>query len=175
MAGNGRIRLIRRYLMKRKFARTTIVTSVAAICLGMAPAVHAAEKCSNAKAAGNWGLILTGTLLPPTGPVPGAAVARARIDAAGNVIGTEARNVGGGFANETITGSWNVNSDCTATLTVNIFESGVLVRTSVLAVVFVDNSRKALMVQESLTLPDGTPIPVVITVEGNKLFSEEGD
>jgi len=50
-----------------------------------------------------------------------------------------------------------------------------LVRTSVLAVVFVNNSRKALMVQESLTLPDGTPIPVVITVEGNKLFSEEGD
>jgi hypothetical protein len=39
----------------------------------------------------------------------------------------------------------------------------------------VDNSRKVIMVQESLTLPDGTPIPVVITVEGNKLFREEGE
>jgi hypothetical protein len=161
--------------MKRKFARTTLVTSVAALCLSLAPAVHAAEKCSNAKAAGDWGLTLTGTLILPTGPVPGAAVARARIDAAGNISGTEARNVGGGFANETITGSWNVNSDCTATLTVIIYESGVLVRTSVLSAVFVDDSNKVRMVQESLTLPDGTTIPVVITADGNKLFREEGD
>ena len=123
--------------MKRKFARTTLATSVAALCLSLAPAMHAAEKCSNARAAGNWGLTLTGTLILPTGPVPAAAVARARIDAAGNISGTEARNVGGGFANETITGSWNVNSDCTATLTVIIYESGVLVRTSALSVVFV--------------------------------------
>jgi hypothetical protein len=137
--------------------------------------MHAAEKCSNAKAAGDWGLTLTGTLILPTGPVPAAAVARARIDAAGNISGTEARNVGGGFANETITGSWNVNSDCTATLTVIIYESGVLVRTSVLSAVFVDDSSKMRAVQESLTLPDGTPIPVVITLDGNKLFHEEGD
>jgi hypothetical protein len=83
--------------------------------------------------------------------------------------------VGGGFANETVTGSWMVNSDCTATVTVNIYESGALVRTSVLAVVFVDDSSKMRAVQESLTLPDGTPIPVVITLDGNKLSREEGD
>ena len=161
--------------MKRKFARTTLVTSVAALCLSLAPAMHAAEKCSNARAAGNWGLTLTGTLILPTGPVPGAAVARLSIDAAGNIAGTEARNVGGGFANETVTGSWAVNPDCTATATVNVYESGVLTRTSVLAVVFVDDSSKMRAVQESLTLPDGTPIPVVITLDGNKLFHEEGD
>jgi hypothetical protein len=152
-----------------------MIISVVTLCMGLASAAHAAETCSNAKAAGNWGLTLTGTLLLPTGPVPGAAVARARIDAAGNISGTEARNVGGGFANETITGSWNVNSDCTATLTVIIYESGVLVRTSVLSAVFVDDSNKVRMVQESLTLPDGTTIPVVITADGNKLFSEHGD
>lgn len=149
--------------------------SLATVCVGMAPAVQAAEHCSNAKAAGTWGLTLTGTLILPTGPVPGAAVGRVRIDADGNVSGTEARNVGGGFANETLTGSLTVNSDCTATLTVNIYESGVLVRTSVLAAVFVDDSNKVRMVQESLTLPDGTTIPVVITVDGIRLFPEEGD
>lgn len=85
------------------------------------------------------------------------------------------RNVGGGFANETLTGSWTVNSDCTATLTVYIYESGVLVRTSVLAGVFVDNSSKIRAVQESLALPDGTTIPVVITVEGIRLFPKNGD
>jgi hypothetical protein len=161
--------------MKRRFARITLVAAVAALCVGVAPALHAAEHCSNAKAAGNWGLTLTGTLILPTGPVPGAAVGRVRIDADGNVSGTEARNVGGGFANETLTGSLTVNSDCTATLTVNIYESGVLVRTSVLAAVFVDDSNKVSMVQESLTLPDGTTIPIVITVEGDKLFRARGD
>ena len=161
--------------MKRNIARSTLLISVAALCLGVVPAVQAADHCSNAKAAGTWGLTLTGTLLLPTGPVPGAAVGRVRIDADGNVSGTEARNVGGGFANETLTGSLTVNSDCTATLTVNIYESGVLVRTSVLAAVFVDDSNKVRMVQESLTLPDGTTIPVVITVEGIRLFPEEGD
>jgi hypothetical protein len=117
----------------------------------------------------------TGTLLPPTGPVPGAAVGRLSVDEDGNISGTEARNVGGGFANETITGSWSVNSDCTGTVTVNIYESGILVRTSVLAAVFVDHSSKLRLVQESLTLPDGTTIPVVVTVEGDRLFREEGD
>ena len=162
--------------MKRNIARTTLtIISVVTLCMGLASAAHAAEHCSNAKAAGDWGLTLTGTLILPTGPVPGAAVARARVDAAGNISGTEARNVDGGFANETLTGSWTVNSDCTATLTANVYESGVLVRTVVLAAVFVDDSNKVRMVQESLTLPDGTTIPVVITVEGIRLFPEEGD
>jgi hypothetical protein len=160
--------------MKRNFARTTLLIPVAALCMSLVPAVQAADHCSNAKAAGNWGLTLTGTLILPTGPVPGAAVGRLSIDAAGNISGTEARNVGGGFANETITGSWTVNSDCTATVTANIYESGVLVRISVLAAVFVDNSSKLRAVQESLTLPDGTTIPVVITLEANKLFPEDG-
>jgi hypothetical protein len=160
--------------MKRSLARTTLLLSLAALCLGVAPAVHAAETCSNAKAAGQWGFTLTGTLILPTGPVPGAAAGRVNADAVGNLSGTEARNVGGGFANETITGSWAVNSDCTATLTANIYESGVLVRISVLSVVFVDNSSKIRAVQESLTLPDGTAIPVVITFEADKLFRENG-
>ena len=159
--------------MKRKIVRTTLLMiSLATVCMSLAPAVQAAEHCSNAKAAGNWGFTLTGTLILPTGQVPGAAVGRLSVDAAGNISGTEARNVGGGFANETLTGSWTVNSDCTATLTANVYESGVLVRTVVLAAVFVDDSNKVRMVQESLTLPDGTNIPVVITVDGNKLFRE---
>ena len=160
--------------MKRNLARTTLLISVAALCLGVAPAVHADEKCSNAKAAGKWGFTLSGTLILPTGPVLGAAAGRLSVDAAGNISGTEARNVGGGFANETLTGSWTVNSDCTATLTGNIYESGVLVRTSVFAVVLVDNSSKLRGIQESLTLPDGTNIPAVITADGNMLFPDEG-
>jgi len=123
------------------------------------------------------GFTLTGILIfpAPTGPVPGAAIGRLSVDAAGNITGTESRNVGGGFANETITGTWSVNSDCTGRVTANIYESGVLVRTSVLDAVFVDHSNKIRAVQESLTNPDGSTVPVVITLEGDKLFHGDGD
>jgi hypothetical protein len=160
--------------MKRNIARTTLLIAVAALCMSSAPAVRAAEHCSNAKAAGKWALTLTGTLILPTGPVPAAATASGTFDANGNIVsGTEARNVGGDFAYETLTGSWTVNPDCTGTLTVYAYENGQLVRTSVLAIVFVDDLRKVRMVQESLTLPNGTPIPVVITADGNRLFPED--
>ena len=160
--------------MKRNIARTTLLIAVAALCLSLAPAAQAGQKCSNAKAAGTWGFTLAGTLILPTGPVPGAAVGRLSMDAAGNVSGTEARNVGGDFANETIIGAWTVNSDCTGTLTANVYESGVLVRTSVFAFVLVDSMSKIRAVQELLKAPDGTPIPAVITVDGNMLFPDDG-
>jgi hypothetical protein len=162
--------------MKHTIVRTMLLMiTLATVCAGMTPVAHATEHCSNAKAAGNWGFTLAGTLILPTGPVPGAAVGRLSIDKDGNISGTESRNVGGGFANETLTGSWAVNADCTGTVTVNIYESGVLARKSVLAVVFVGDSSKIRGVQQSLTLPDGTPIPVVLTLDGNKLFREEED
>jgi hypothetical protein len=69
---------------------------------------------------------------------------------------------------------WVAASPTRPSLAANIYESGVLVRISVLAVVFVDNSSKIRAVQESLTLPDGTAIPVVITFEADKLFRENG-
>ena len=164
--------------MKQSIARTTLVIiSVVTLGMGLMTAAYAEDDggCSTAKAAGTWGFTLTGTLVLPTGPVPGAAVGRLSLQAGGNVSGTESRNVGGGFANETVTGSWTVNPDCTATVTVNIYESGTLVRTSVLAAVFVDHLSKIRAVQESLTLPDGNNVPAVITVDGNKLFRENGD
>ena len=125
-------------------------------------------RCSTKSVAGDWGLTLTGTILLPTGAVPAAAVVSASVDKDGNATGTEGRNVGGGYADETLAGSWTVNPDCTGSLTVNFYESGQLVRTSVLTIVFDDNSKQVRMVQKSLTLPDGTQVPVVITVEGRK-------
>jgi len=125
-------------------------------------------QCSTRSVAGDWALTLTGTILLPTGAVPAAAVVSASVDRDGNSTGTEGRNVGGGYADETFTGSWTVNSDCTGSLTVNFYESGQLVRTSVLTIAFDDNSKQVRMVQKSLTLPNGTHLPVVITVEGRK-------
>jgi len=162
--------------MKRNIARTTLVAiSVATLYMTLVPAALADDSCSTAKAAGDWGLTLTGTLIVPTAPVLAAAIARVSVDSAGNFSGKEARNVGGGFADETITGSWTVNSGCTGTITVNAYESGKLARTSVLSIVFVDNMREVLMVQQSLTLPDGTILPVVITADGKRLSPDNGN
>jgi hypothetical protein len=161
--------------MKYKNALTLLAGLLfATVSLSAAPAARANDRCSTAKAAGDWGLTLTGTLLLPTGPVPAAAVARATIDAQGNIVSaTEARNVGGGFANETLTGSWTVNSDCTGTAIVKAFENGQLVRTSVLAIVFVDDMREVRMVQDSLVFPGGTIVPAVITVNAKRIFTAE--
>jgi hypothetical protein len=155
--------------MKTRTVRSSLTVVCSAVLLAvLAPVAHAAN-CSSATVSGNWGATLTGTLILPTGPAPAAAVLRARVDMEGNINGTEARNVGGDYADETFTGSWTVNADCTGTATASFFENGELVRTSVLSIVFDENSREFRMIQKSLTLPDGTQLPVVITAQGKKL------
>ena len=163
--------------MYRNITRSALlILSIATLYITLAPAVQAQDNsCSTAKAAGDWGFTLSGTILLPTGPVPAAAVARGSFDTQGKgnaTTATEARNVGGDFANETVTASWTVDSDCTGTLTVNAYEAGVLVRISVLSLVFVDNMREVLAVQQSLTLPGGATLPVVITATGKRVFTD---
>ena len=159
--------------MKGRFTRTNlVVVALAMLMASFAPAAYA-DKCSTKTVAGDWAFTLTGTILTPSGGVPAAAIARATIDESGNITeGTEARNVGGGYADETVTGYWTVNPDCTGTLNVNIYESGQLVRISVVSMAFDDDSTEARMVQKSLTLPDGTNVPVVITLEARRQHSD---
>lgn len=131
--------------------------------------------CSPATVAGNYGFTLSGTLIFPNGPVPGAAIGRAKLSADGKVSGMEARNVGGSFANETFNGTSTVNSDCTGTAAIQFFESGSLVRTSAIAIVWDDNLNEFRFVQQSLVLPDGTNVPVVVTGEARRISPSSGE
>ena len=152
----------------KKLARITLtITFLAVLLAALSPVAHAAN-CSTATVAGNWGFTLSGTLLTPAGPVPAAAVGRVAVDNQGNGLGTENRNVGGQYADETLTATWTVKPDCTGTLNANIYENGQLTRISVTTIVFDDNARHFRMVQKSLTLPNGTQLPVVITLDGRK-------
>jgi len=154
--------------MHRNLVRQTLtITLFALLVAAMVPAAQAAN-CSAATVKGDWALTLSGTLLLQTGPVPVAAVVRATLSLDGTVTGTEARSVGGGYGDETMSGTYAVNSDCTGSATVSFYEAGQLVRTSVLAMVFDEGGKQVRMVQQSLTLPDGTQLPVVILVEGTK-------
>ena len=149
-----------------------ITRSLGKACLWLAmamvvPVAHGHD-CSMARAAGTYGFTLTGVLITPAGAVPAAAVGRAVVDVNGHVTGTEARSVGGGYADETLSGTLTLNDDCTGSITLNFFENGQLARTSVLSVVFVSNQTELQMVQKTLTLPDGTAVPVVITATAKK-------
>ena len=89
---------------------------------------------------------------------------------AGNVSGSQARSVAGDSGTEDVSGTVTVNKDCTATGTINVFANGQLQRTSVLALVYDKDGNHVRMIFQSVTLPDGTNVPVVITVDGNRSF-----
>lgn len=161
---------IRRIVMNRRIRLTTLVLIVFAMFVVSTAPSALAQTCSLAGAAGPYGFTANGTLLLPTGAVLIAAVGRVNLHADGTLSGTQARSVGGDFANETFAGTWTVNANCRVTVTATVFVSGVLVRTSVLVGVFDQNMTEIRNVQKSLTLPDSTNVPVVITFEGRRIF-----
>jgi hypothetical protein len=160
--------------MKLNLTQTFLRIILFGVLVGVAPAAQAGQ-CSLGNSAGSFGFKLSGVVILPTGPVPIAAVGRANLDAAGNVSGAESRSVGGGLAEETFSGTYTVNQDCTGTATLKFYESGQLVRTSILSIVFDNNHREIRMVQKSLQLPNGAFLPVVITVEARRIFTEDDD
>jgi hypothetical protein len=134
------------------------------------PGLHAA--CSTASIAGRFGFTTTGSI-PAVGPV--AATGSFAQDASGNIIGTQTRSLNGSLADETFTGTATVNSDCTGTDSIQVFQDETLVRTTTLHVVYDDNGREARAIFTSLVLPNGVSLPSIITVESRKLFSRVAD
>jgi len=130
-------------------------------------------KCSNADVAGEWGYTETGTVIPTTGAIPFAAVARYTLDADGNLSGTATSSSGGSTANVTLKGTGTVNSDCAGTVTIGVYESGNLLRTAAFAFVYVDDAREGLAIVTSLVLADGASVPAVLTVNAKKLRRRE--
>jgi hypothetical protein len=126
--------------------------------------------CSNADVAGAWGWTETGTVIPSTGAVPFAFVARYTLDADGNLSGTATGNSDGSISNVTLKGTGTVNSDCTSTLTVGIYESGTLLRTATVVFVYVDNAQEGRGIVTSIVLAAGTNVPSVLTINARKLF-----
>src|SRR5260370_35662777 len=136
---------------------------LAAVALSAAPSVHA-QQCSLAGVAGKWGYTYTGTIIlpSPTGAVPVAAVGRFTLDADGNLSGTQTRSNGGVSAQETISAKVTMNANCTGTGTFNVYQSGVVVRSAVLALVFDDDAKELRATFESLPLSNGPTLPAVV-------------
>jgi hypothetical protein len=141
--------------------------------VALAPLQAETRHCSTASTAGNWAYTYTGNIFTQNGPLPAASVGHFHQDATGNVSGSQTRTVAGDSGVEDIAGTVSVNKDCTATATINVLVNGVLQRTAVLALVYDSDRNHLRMIFQSLTLPDGTNVPVVLTIDGNRIVSRD--
>ena len=128
----------------------------------LAPAARADDHgCSNGSVAGKYGYTTTGTRLG-IGPIAGVGIVT--LDRNGNVLGgKQTVSFNGVIADETYTGTYTVNSDCTGTATLVVLSSiPAFNRTSTLDLVWVDNSSAIRMIF--------TNAQTIITVDAKKLF-----
>ena len=158
--------------MNRRITPSVFLTAFLAFVVSVAlvPLQAEASHCSTAAAAGRWAYTYTGTIFTQNGPLPAASVGHFVQDAAGNVSGSQARSVAGNSGVEDISGTVTVNKDCSATATIQVFVNGQLQRTAVLAAVYDNNMNSSRAIFQSVTLPDGTNLPVVITIDYTRLF-----
>jgi len=136
--------------------------------LSLVPNVHAA--CTDATMLGKWGFTGTGVVIVATGAVPVAAVGTVHFDLEGNLSGDQNRSLGGGAGHEVFSGTYTIADDCALSGTVNVYDdSGALQRTSMLKGVVVNNGKGIRLIYDSITLPNGAPLPSVLTLDGNKI------
>jgi len=161
--------------MNQRIARSIFLTPCLAFVFSVAfaPLQAEASHCSTAATAGKWAYTYTGTIFTQNGPLPAASVGHFSADAAGNITGSQVRSVAGNSGVEDISGTASVNKDCTATATISVFVNGQLQRTAVLAIAYDNNMNHARGIFESLVLPDGTNVPVVITSDNTRVFSRD--
>ena len=152
-------------------SKTLTVVCVAALALGIvSPAQAGTHKCSLATVAGTYGLTTTGSI-PAIGPV--SAVGLVTIDKSGNLSGSQTRSLNGAVADETFTGTATINPDCSGTDVFQVFQDGVLVRTSTLNLVYDDNGHSARAIFTSIVLPNGAQLPSILTIDARRVFVRE--
>jgi hypothetical protein len=125
--------------MKSKLiARATLAATVVALFMTVAlPAARAAQ-CSLANVAGSYGYTTSGFVaIVPGTFVPVAAAGRFTLDGRGHVNGTQTRVVAASSLDETYSGTYSVNPNCTGSFTVLVEPD---TRTSTLDLVWTDNT-----------------------------------
>lgn len=155
--------------MKRNWVHVVLVIATSCVA-GMLPLQAKAAQCSLSSVAGNWSYTYNGTVFVPQ-PLPVASVGSAHLDAQGNLKGTQTHTLAGQTEVEDVSGTYTVNKNCTGTLSVSVYLNGQLLRTATLNVSYDSNINHGRMIFTSLTLPDGTVLPAVITMDASRVFS----
>jgi hypothetical protein len=138
---------------------------------GMLPLQAQAAKCSLSSTAGNWSYTYNGTVYVPDAALI-AAVGHYHQDAQGNVTGSQTHTLAGQTEVEDIVATTTVNSDCTGSATINVYLQGTLLRTTTVNLAFDSDVKHIRMIFTSLTLSDGTVLPVVATLDGNRVTTK---
>ena len=153
-----------------------------AILILASTCVHAQDRgmgngCSNATLRGDYGFTITGTR--PTGPPPApieqfVGLAIARFDGHGGLtqdVGSSHGSIRGDSPNDTGSGTYSLNADCSGTMTLNLTGQTPAVSLRIWMVV-VDRGREVRLVVMTPT-PNGTPNPPasVTTSNGKRIGS----
>ena len=145
-------------------ARTTLVVVGLALSLIVAAPAHATQ-CSLANVAGSYGYTANGFVaIAPGSFIPAAAAGRITFDGTGHVSGTQTRVVGGASLDETYSGTYTVNSNCTGSFTVLVEPD---TRTSTVDLVWTNNTNAASAV---FTSPG-----FILTATANRISPREAD
>jgi hypothetical protein len=160
--------------MKRYIVSVVPVLALLGILIASSASAQTKDHhgCSTVTTAGNWAFTDSGSVV---GLGPFGAIGTFTLDAAGNVIGEQTNSVNGSVSRLTFSGPYTVNSDCTGSTNLDVFDSlGNKVRTSGLDLVFDDDIQEMRAIFTSVVLPNGVNLPAVITLEARRLFSKDG-
>jgi len=139
------------------FATTMLVSVTATAQAGDAA-------CSLARAAGTYGVSDSGAVV---GIGPRAAVGTLTLDAAGNLNGEVTASLNGTILAGTLSGTYEVKSDCTGTASfTEIDQLGDIAAT--VSVVWDDNMRQLRFLFTSVTL-NGKPLSTIVIGDARKL------
>lgn len=139
----------------------------AVLILIRSPAAQAEESaCSLARAAANWTFTDSGTVI---GVGARAALGRFTLTAGGSLLnGVATSSLAGTIAEETFHGTYTVNSDCTGTMTGEIFSGGVELFTVTLNIIFDKKMEHLQGLFTSIVEPNGTALTSVIALDGRR-------
>jgi hypothetical protein len=160
--------------MKSTLLEKGFVLGALVACLGVTVPTYAQVSCPPTSGTGQWAFTETGTIILPTGQIPFGAIGVVNVDAAGNVTGTSVASTGiasGGA----LSGVLTVNPDCSFIVTTAVYDvAGTLQRYLDFAGVFSGNFDELHAIVTSLRLPNGTPLPSVITLNAERQFPGRG-
>lgn len=153
--------------MKRHIAHTALGIILCSMLLGIAQTAQAhAHACTMSDVAGTYGYTSGGTIVsPPVGPF--TAVGRITLTDSGTISGAQTTSIAGNFFEETVEGSFTVNSDCTGSMTAYVYHGSTLVRTTGLHLVW-DHDEKEV---RAIFLAPGT----AITLAARKISYDDED
>jgi len=138
-----------------------------------------AGRCSKRSLAGEWGFTETGTVLPPSASTPIEVVAVGRYDFGtdGTFKGKQHASVAGTVAVHVKLGTYVVYSDCTGSLTVQVYDASgtTLLRNSVWAFVLEDNATELRGMLIWTALPNGVPLAPMMTMSSQRLAPPDNE